>query len=228
MASGGPSLIKEGLSLSHLEQIVQWKSPRSVHWIQQKNDPYKQHKEPYIREVTRFALATCSERARIKALTLLDGVGWPTASVILHFYHTEPYPILDFRALWSVGADLEHKYDFAFWYEYVEFCRKEAKKAGVSMRTLDRALWQYSKTSSVVVLRLSLTEQHQSEIHERLTASGYLVAPKSLQQILDTLTADGLVVMKKDEQGAQFYRLAEGKAVEAALDTARVTEGKPQ
>ena len=29
------------------------------------------------------------ERLRIEILTLLDGVGWPTASVILHFYHKE-------------------------------------------------------------------------------------------------------------------------------------------
>lgn len=214
-------LAKEGLSLLHLKKLVRWKSPRSVHWIQD-------DQEAYIREMTRFALSADNERSRIEALTLLDGVGWPTASVILHFYHAERYPILDFRALWSVGADLEHKYDFGFWAEYVDFCREEAKTAGVDMRTLDRALWQFSKTSSVVLLRLSLTEQQHSEIHERLTASGHLIEPESLQQVLDALTADGLVVMKEDEQGAQFYRLAEGKAVEAALDTARATEGKPQ
>jgi hypothetical protein len=78
-------------------------------------------------------------------LTLLDGVGWPTASVILHFYHSDPYPILDIRALWAVGADLTHKYDFEFWMEYVQFCRTTATQVGVDMRTLDRALWQYSK-----------------------------------------------------------------------------------
>ncbi len=131
-------LAEEGLSLLHLKKLIRWKSPRSVHWIQQEQ-------EPYIREVTRFALSTPSERARIEVLTLLDGVGWPTASVILHFYHSELYPILDFRALWAVGADLRHSYNFAFWYEYVEFCREEAGKAGVDMRTLDRALWQFSK-----------------------------------------------------------------------------------
>jgi hypothetical protein len=28
---------------------------------------------------------------------------------------------------------------------YAEFCRKTAAECGVSMRMLDRALWQYSK-----------------------------------------------------------------------------------
>jgi hypothetical protein len=36
-------------------------------------------------------------------------------------------------------------YEFSFWWEYTQFCRKLAAEAGVSMRTLDRALWQYSK-----------------------------------------------------------------------------------
>jgi hypothetical protein len=136
-------LATEYLSLPDLEKVVQWKSPRSVHWIQP-------GQEQYIREVTRFALSTPSERARIEVFTLLDGVGWPTASVILHFYHPEPYPILDFRALWSVGIDLPPNYNFAFWKEYVKFCREVAKETQVSMRELDQALWQFSKTNQLV------------------------------------------------------------------------------
>ncbi|UQN08815.1 hypothetical protein [Deinococcus sp. QL22] len=119
-------------------RLSRWKSPRSAPLIQ-RND------EAYVQEITRFALTTPLERARIEALTLLSGVAWPTASVILHLYHLERYPILDFRALWSVQADLKHAYDFGFWMAYVEFCRVQADEANVDMRTLDRALWQYSK-----------------------------------------------------------------------------------
>ncbi len=36
-------------------------------------------------------------------LRFLDGVEWPTASTILHFCGARPYPILDYRALWSLG-----------------------------------------------------------------------------------------------------------------------------
>ena len=38
-------------------------------------------------------------------LTQLDGVALPTASVILHFCSRDPYPILDVRALWSLGVE---------------------------------------------------------------------------------------------------------------------------
>jgi hypothetical protein len=98
-----------------------------------------------ICEVTGIALSSKHEALRIGVLQVLDGVGWPTASVILHFWHTDPYPILDFRALWSLGVDKPPAYyTFDFWWEYAKFCRELAKKCGVSMRTLDRALWQYS------------------------------------------------------------------------------------
>jgi hypothetical protein len=67
------------------------------------------------------------------------------ASVILHFFHENPYPILDYRAIWSVGAQVPKQYSFDTWWPYVEFCRKLARQNGVDMRTLDQALWQYSK-----------------------------------------------------------------------------------
>ncbi|MCP5519725.1 MAG: hypothetical protein H7A45_21000 [Verrucomicrobiales bacterium] len=118
--------------------ICRWKSPRT-------RPRCDANPAPFVREVTRCALRAASERLRIEVLTLLDGVGWPTASVILHFFHREPYPILDFRALWSLGAEAEAPYRFAFWSGYTEHCRKLAEQAGVSMRTLDRALWQYSR-----------------------------------------------------------------------------------
>lgn len=59
----------------------------------------------------------------------------------------EPYPIIDFRALWSLGWDLDRGIDFnfEFWSGCVQFCRNAVAEYDVSMRLLDRALWQYSK-----------------------------------------------------------------------------------
>lgn len=101
--------------------------------------------EEFIRAATTAALSEKCEQLRIEVLTLLAGVSWPTASVLLHFGHRDLYPILDFRALWSLRIEEVPDYDFAFWWPYVEFTRALAQEAAVSMRTLDRALWQYSK-----------------------------------------------------------------------------------
>ena len=119
--------------------LARWKSPRS-------QPRCARNPEDYIRAVTRVALSTPNERLRIEALMLLEGVGWPTASVLLHFGHAEPYPILDVRALWSLGVRVApDKYDFDLWWRYTECCRRLAARLNVTMRTLDRALWQYSK-----------------------------------------------------------------------------------
>lgn len=126
-------LLKEELAL-----LAYWKAPRSAGHV-------KKNSDHLVREITGFALKTSSEQARIQVLTMLSGVSWPTASVILHFFHHDPYPILDFRALWSLSMDVPADYTFEFWRRYVETCRKLAIGWRIDMRTLDRALWQYSK-----------------------------------------------------------------------------------
>jgi len=136
-----PAIKQSGfLTKDQLHGLAQWKSARSA-------PRTLLNSEKYVREVTLFALSTNDERARIQSLTILDGVLWPTASVILHLFHPEPYPLLDFRALWSVGEKVPAQYSFEFWLRYVQYCRKLAEKQGVSMRVLDRALWQYSSVN---------------------------------------------------------------------------------
>ena len=121
--------------------MAQWKAPRNV--------PRCRGNSPEIIEyATRIALSPEDkfERLRIGILNALEGVDWPMASVLLHFGHKDPYPIIDYRALWSLGLDLKPLYyKFDFWWSYVECCRDLRAKAGTTMRILDRALWQYSK-----------------------------------------------------------------------------------
>jgi hypothetical protein len=126
------------ITQAQLGLVARWKAPRSAGHV-------NKNSENFVKEVSAFSFNTHDERARIESLTLLDGVEWPTASVILHFFHPDPYPIIDFRALWSVGLKVPKQYEFSFWWPYVEFCREAAARNGVDMRTLDRALWQYSK-----------------------------------------------------------------------------------
>ena len=121
-----------------LKCVAYWKSPRRAELIDC-------NAAEYVKEITSWAFTATNERSRIEVLTLLDGVGWPTASAILHLFHEEPYPILDYRALWAIGLEVPNRYSFSFWWPYVEFCRDIARRNQVDMRTLDRALWQYSK-----------------------------------------------------------------------------------
>jgi len=119
-------------------KLCDWKSPR-IRRHCEKNS------EEFVEAVTRTAFSTTNEQLRIEVLTLLRGVSWPVASVILHFGCREPYPIMDFRVLWSLGVEAPKQYTFEFWWEYTKYCRQLADRCGVDLRTLDRGLWQYSK-----------------------------------------------------------------------------------
>ena len=118
--------------------LCRWKTPRS-------QPRCARNRDAYIREVTRIALSTRNEELKIRVLLLLNGVSWPTASVILHFCDRAKYPILDVRALWSVGSRGAPAYCFMLWRAYTLFIRRINRRTGLSMRTIDRALWQYSK-----------------------------------------------------------------------------------
>ena len=98
----------------------------------------------YVKEVTRTSFSTSNARLRIEVLALLDGVDLRVASAILHFVFPRKYPIMDYRALWSLRVE-NPKYNFELWDSYCNYCKMIAKENNVGLRTLDRALWQYSK-----------------------------------------------------------------------------------
>lgn len=139
-AKAGQSARKRGyLTRAEFMTLTRWKTPRTQPRCARNDDRF-------IADVTAVALSTSSERLAIESLTLLDGVSWPTASVILHFCSPRKYPILDYRALWSLRSDAKPEdYCFPLWWEYVKVTRKLSDDLNVTMRTVDRALWTFSK-----------------------------------------------------------------------------------
>jgi hypothetical protein len=118
--------------------VCEWKSARSRPLVAA-NAPAA------IARATGAALAATGDAERIAALLALKGVGVPTASVLLHFAEPGRYPILDVRALESLGVKGRSTYPVSFWLCYVDACRALSARHGVSLRTLDKALWQHSK-----------------------------------------------------------------------------------
>jgi hypothetical protein len=106
-----------------------------------------------VRGVTHRAFAAVDPADQVAQLLTLRGVGLPTASVLLHFAFPESLPILDVRALESLGFRGGSSYTPAFWAEYVASCRGLAARHRVSLRTLDKALWQYSKERAALTQR---------------------------------------------------------------------------
>ena len=125
------------LLYDELYDLVYWKLKRS-RWIHKNS-------KAFVKNVTSEAFRLDDDWEKLKKLKALHGVRESVASAILHLCDQKEYPILDQHALRSVYIDHnEVYYESQFWQKYVDFCRAEAKRFDVSMRTLDRALWKYS------------------------------------------------------------------------------------
>ena len=139
----GPVAQKRGyLTRREFVEMCHWKTPRTQKLV-------KANSRALVEAVTQAALESQNEAVKIMVLQALKGVAWPTASVILHFCDEQPYPILDVRALESLGMLTKEgkppPYTLEFWLDYVAYVRGLAQRTGHSMRTVDRALWQFSK-----------------------------------------------------------------------------------
>ena len=121
-----------------LRLIARWKYPgKALVNLVGQNTPVE------VEEISRASFSA-ETGLRIGALLALHGVGWPMASVILHFAFPNRYPMLDRRVMRVIGAPAA--YSFGRWLEYTELCREAARRLGVSMRVLDRALWTLDLT----------------------------------------------------------------------------------
>jgi hypothetical protein len=139
------------LTREELQDILSWKNPRFAHLAD--------NSELRVNRVTRNALravAIFGSSQGIIELTELSGVAVRTATAILHITYSNPtlvispaLPILDVNALkattercyWEQAGEIDHLWDLRIWSAYRRFCVEKALEMGLSMRTLDRALW---------------------------------------------------------------------------------------
>lgn len=89
-------------------EVCGWKTARSASKVRA-ND------EAAVVESTSRAFSATDETRRMKALRELSGVEVPTASALLMFAFPNDYPILDVRALESLGVKPRTQYPVSFW-----------------------------------------------------------------------------------------------------------------
>lgn len=126
------------LTRAELRWIGEWKSPRIRPQI-------ARNTEAGVRGVTEAAFLARDEGTRLRLLLGLRGVGVAVASVVLHFAVPGRYPIYDVRvraALRRAGSRRRFPPTAAGWEAYAAALRALAARHGVSLRTLDKALWR--------------------------------------------------------------------------------------
>lgn len=136
----GPAVATRGYYVrSEFLRVGRWKSPRSITYLEHNTDDD-------IEYVTRSALAA-PERLQHRFLDVLSGVGVKMASALLMIPAPERFTVCDFRAIETLGrpGELDTGFNPDDYLSYLRLCRALANRVGTNLRTLDRALWQWSK-----------------------------------------------------------------------------------
>jgi hypothetical protein len=141
LATGAGARARGHYTREEFIAVCGWKTVRS-------RSKVASNSEAAVVDATGRALAAREEAQRMEALLELEGVGVPTASVLLYFAFPDDYPILDVRALESLGVKPRTQYPVSFWLAYLAACRELALRYGVPIRTLDKALWQHSREAA--------------------------------------------------------------------------------
>jgi hypothetical protein len=141
----GESIRSGHCSRENLSHIFQWKTKgRGISRLTRNTD----HE---IQDALHLAVSAETERAAISVLTGLFGVDVPVASAVLTAINPERYTVIDYRALEALGQKTSNR-SVDYYLAYLAACRHLAAKHRVTLRNLDRALWQWSLENSTSVV----------------------------------------------------------------------------
>ena len=138
LSTVGPAAAARGHYLpAELAAVAAWKTSRSKSSIA-RNSPND------VVDITAAAFSAAGT-VQHRVLTLLHGVAVPTASALLAVAFPAAHTVIDVRStealrrlgLWTGGT--------TEYLPYLAVCRAAAKRLRVDLRTLDRALWKWSK-----------------------------------------------------------------------------------
>lgn len=124
-----------------LVEVCKWKSPRAIRLIESNSSTS-------VRNKTRAAFKTRSEKKKLELLTSLQGVSIPMASAILMLADPLRYGVIDIR-VWQLLYEMKTVtknadgvgFNFQNWYQFLIIIRYFAKKYSVNARDIERTLF---------------------------------------------------------------------------------------
>jgi hypothetical protein len=138
--SAGADIRSGAYTRQNLERIFEWKTNGRGRSRLRKNS------DAEIAEALTLSTSAQTDRCAVAVLMGLNGVRVPVASAVVTAINPERFTIVDFRALEALGVEQPY-ISIDFYLAYLDACRGIACENNVALRTLDRALWQWSKES---------------------------------------------------------------------------------
>jgi hypothetical protein len=125
----------------HFEEIFEWKTRGRG------RSRLKFNSDDEVSDALRLATIATTPRAAIAVLMGLHGVYVPVASAIMAVVKPNVHTVVDFRALQALDYHDKDR-SLPLYLAYRVYCLDLAAKWQMSLRNLDRALWQWSKDRS--------------------------------------------------------------------------------
>ena len=137
----GAAIRDGGFSRANLQAIFKWKTGNRGKSRLDDNSAAE------IEDALRLAVNAEAPRSAIAVLVGLHGVDTPVASAIMAVTRPEAHTVLDYRALEALGNPTLDR-SIRFYLTYLSYCSELAREWGMTLRDLDRGLWQWSKARS--------------------------------------------------------------------------------
>ncbi|RMD91125.1 MAG: hypothetical protein D6807_00345 [Alphaproteobacteria bacterium] len=143
-----PGIVNQAVKRGYLlkDEFIEmacWKSRRPISW-------YQKNSESRIQSLSKRAFQARIRDEALRALDDLEGVALPTATAILHWFRKDT-PIIDVRVCGAFGIEervaRSKTYSYGSYADLAERIMEEAKRVGVTLRQMDRALWVWDKTN---------------------------------------------------------------------------------
>jgi hypothetical protein len=152
--AAGRAITRSDFSKENLRTIVLWKTRgRGI-------SRFEKNSDTEVEDVLGLCVAAKTNRAKLAVLLALRGVDVPVASAILMCIYPKTFTVIDFRALEGLGTKSTNR-SIDYYFAYNEACLDLAKTHGVTLRELDRALWQWSRERRTT-LRISATRSRRA------------------------------------------------------------------
>ena len=142
-----PFVSAEFLTQSDLEAIVEWKFGNWPGRLARTLNVLDGETSEQIEELSRRAFSCNDDLGALLIICVLQGVGPALGSALLMAHDPARYTVIDTRALRSIRAfgwmvDMPARATQRTWIPYLSLCRKLRDDTRISLRTIDRALYE--------------------------------------------------------------------------------------
>lgn len=129
-----------------LRKIIEWKFQGQLKGRKSLNiNRLNNFSAELIEGISKLVVTTDSDKTRLRLLTVIDGVGYSIATVILSFFDPQNYGVLDFHAWNAIFQDREKTFGERECLKFIRELRKIAREVGLPCRDVEKALFKKDK-----------------------------------------------------------------------------------